>query len=48
MSNQPPPPKPTTAGKTLWKRLREQIDEAVRALAPPPEPELIPIPVRRR
>ena len=48
MPHDTPRPKPSNPGETLWRRLREQLEEALRRFSPPPEAELIPIPVRRR
>ncbi|GDX83044.1 hypothetical protein LBMAG42_48550 [Deltaproteobacteria bacterium] len=33
--------------RSLWDELRERVEEGVERLFPKPEPELIPIPVRR-
>lgn len=48
MSHDSPRPKKPSPGEALWRRLREQLEEVARRISPPPEPELIPIPVRRR
>ena len=46
--SEPKPPKRRPPGPTVWDKLRQRLEDLGERLFPSPEPELQPIPVRRR